>query len=139
MVHATLLRALDRLRNLILRSDDSGGVLGSACDRAAALFARASREGKPDPRKLGRWLVRFRAESPGWPETPLAEFAPALGDVGIETFRRGVAKLAEKSTDHPWESSFELDQMQLELSDRDGDVDLAKRSSPVASTPSTGR
>jgi hypothetical protein len=81
--------------------------------------------GKPDGRKLARWLAKSRDESPGWPETPLSDYAPGLDDKAIEVYRKAVAALDEKyaSVDH-WKR-FEVDRMLLELADHDGDVDRA--------------
>src|SRR5207342_30251 len=67
-VRPALKRALTRLRTVVLNADDSAGVLGDACQRAAELHARACVEGEPDGVALARWLVKFRAESPGWPD-----------------------------------------------------------------------
>jgi hypothetical protein len=76
-VRPALQRALTRLRTVMLNADDSAGVLGDACQRAAELHARACVEGKPDGVVLARWLVKFRAESPGWPDLTLAMYVPA--------------------------------------------------------------
>src|SRR5205823_6161452 len=112
-VRPALQRALTRLRKVSAHADDSGGVLGDACQRAADLHARACREGSPDPAKLARWLLKLRLESPGWPHTPLADYAGALD---LDVYRRGVARASD---------SFEVQQMRLELLDHDGYVDGA--------------
>jgi hypothetical protein len=112
-VRPALQRAVTRLRKVSEHADDSGGVLGDACQRAADLHARACREGAPDPAKLARWLLKFRLESPGWPHTPLADYVGALD---LDVYRRGV----ERASD-----SFEVERMRLELLDHDGDVDGA--------------
>src|SRR5262249_55619036 len=65
-VRPALERAVGRLRTVSEHADDSAGVLGDACQRAADLHARACREGAPDPGKLARWLAKFRLETPGW-------------------------------------------------------------------------
>lgn len=117
------LKALTRLRTVIEQADDSAGVLGDACQRAADLYARACREGSPDRTKLARWLVRFRAESPGWPELELADLVDAFDDAALQAYRREVEKLDARhaGADHP----YEVDAMLLELADHDGDLDRA--------------
>ncbi len=121
------LRVTKRLRSLLERADDSAGALGGCCQRAVDLYARACREGSPQPTRLGRWLAAFRDESPGWPEVTLADFAPALGTRGITAYRNAVQALnAEVET--TGRDSFrrdEVDRMLLELADHDGDVDSA--------------
>ncbi len=124
-VRPALQKAVTRLRSITERADDSGGAIGTACQRAADLFARSCREGHPDPAPLGRWLVKFRVSSPGWPNTVLGDFVDALGDKGLAAYRKGAkaADAAHAGEDH-WQR-FEIDQMLLELADHDGDVDRA--------------
>lgn len=124
-VRPALLRATTRLQKITLKGDDSAGVLGDACQRAAELYARSCREGQPDAAKLARWLVKFRDESPGWPELELAHFADAFDDRAWRTYRRAVEKAAAaRSGGERWARS-ETDRMRLELADHDGDVDAA--------------
>ncbi|MEO3761047.1 DUF6880 family protein [Mycobacterium sp. B14F4] len=120
-----LLRALTRLRKIIEQVDDSSGSIGDQCQRAAELYARACRLGEPDPVKLATWLVKFRADSPGWPHLVLADFVDAFDERALATYRRAVAALDRKleGLDH-WKR-FEVDAMLLELADHDGDVDRA--------------
>jgi hypothetical protein len=113
--------ATERLRTVIGQADDSGGALGDACHRAAELHARACREAPPDQAALGRWLARFRAASPGWPDLHLEDHVEALGEKGLAAYRRAVARVATSAD----RDEFEVRQMQLELADHDGDVDAA--------------
>ena len=125
LVRPALLRAVTRLRKMLEQVDDSSGSIGDQCQRAADLYARACRLGKPDPVKLATWLVKFRADSPGWPHLVLADFVDAFDERALETYRRAVAALDRKleGLDH-WKR-FEVDAMLLELADHDGDVDRA--------------
>lgn len=119
-----LLRALTRLRRLTQHVDDSAGVLGDATQRAADLYARSCREGRPDPVALAKWLVKFRQDSPGWPETTLPDFVEALDDRALGTYRRAVATWDERQG--PDRSGrFEVDRALVELADHDGDLDAA--------------
>lgn len=118
-------RAVTRLRKVLLNADDSAGVLGDACQRAAELHARACREGQPDQLKLARWLAKFRSDSPGWPSVTLQMYAPALGERGIAAYRAALTKLLAKHADPTSWDRHELDQMALELADHDADVDAA--------------
>lgn len=120
-----LLKAVTRLRTVVEYADDSSGVIGGACQRAADLYARACREGEPDRVKLAEWLVTFRWDSPGWPDLRLADFIDAFDDRALTAYRSAVAALETKygGVDR-WER-FELDRMLLELADHDRDVDRA--------------
>jgi hypothetical protein len=92
-VRPALLRALTRLRTITQHADDSSGSIGDACQRAADLHARSCREGRPDGRKLARWLAKFRDESPGWPQTPLSDYASAFDEKALAVYRKAVAAL----------------------------------------------
>ena len=124
-VRPALLRALTRLRSITQHADDSSGSIGDACQRAANLYARSCREGKPEPVKLAKWLVKFRDESPGWPNVTLADFADAFDDKALKTYRAAVAALDVRDAGKDHFKRFELDLMLLELADHDGDVDRA--------------
>lgn len=125
IVRPALLRALTRLRKILEQVDDSSGSIGDQCQRAADLYARACRLGQPDPVKLATWLVKFRADSPGWPHVVLADFVDAFDEQALGTYRRAVAALDRKLEGQDHWKRFEVDAMLLELADHYGDVDRA--------------
>ncbi len=116
---------MTRLRKITETADDSSGSIGDECQRAAALYARACRLGEPDPVKLAAWLVKFRADSPGWPHLELADFVDSFDERALATYRRAVTALDRKLADRDRFGRFEIDAMLLELADHDGDVDRA--------------
>lgn len=120
-----LLKAITRLRKIVEQADDSAGVLGNACQRAAELYARACRDGDPDGLKVAEWLVKFRGESPGWPELELADFDGVFDDRAMRAYRKAVDALSSKRSGEDRWRRFEVDRMLLELADHDGDVDRA--------------
>lgn len=124
-VRPALLYALTRLREIMEHADDSSGSIGDECQRAADLYARACRLSEPDPVKLAKWLVKFRADSPGWPHLVLADFVDSLDERGLDTYRQAVAALDRKLADRDDFGRSEIDAMLLELADHDGDVDRA--------------
>lgn len=125
IVRPALLRAVTRLRKILEQVDDSSGSIGDQCQRAADLYARACRLGEPDAVKLATWLVKFRADSPGWPQVVLADFVDAFDEQALSTYRRAVAALDRKLEGQDHWKRFEVDAMLLELADHDGDVDCA--------------
>lgn len=125
VVRPALLRAVTRLRKIIEQADDSSGSIADQCQRAADLYARACRLGHPDPVKLATWLVKFRADSPGWPHLVLADFADAFDEKALATYRQAVAALDRTLADRDHLHRFEADAMLLELADHDGDLDRA--------------
>lgn len=112
--------ATERIRKLLMRGDDSSGDVGATGQRAVELHARACIEGTPDRRRLGRWLAKFRADSPGWPLITLSDYADALRAEGVASYRAAVAKISSSN-------DYELRQMRIELADHDGDLDEAIR------------
>lgn len=125
IVRPALLCALTLLRTITENADDSSGVIGGECERAADLFAQACRLGAPDPAKLAEWLATFRATSPGWPTLALADFVDAFDDHALKIYRAAVADLDRQHAGRDHWSRFEVDAMLLELADHDGDVDRA--------------
>ncbi|MDV3130177.1 hypothetical protein M1247_35105 [Mycobacterium sp. 21AC1] len=125
LARPALLRAVTSLREIMEHVDDSSGSIGDQCQRAADLYARACRLGEPDPVKLATWLVKFRADSPGWPNVVLADFVDAFDDKALKTYRRAVAALDRRLADRDHLHRFEADTMLLELADHDGDLDRA--------------
>jgi len=125
LVRPALQRAVTRLRKVTLNADDSSGLIGDACQRAAELYAQSCVDGNPDRVKLAKWLVKFRDDTPGWPQTTLPMFVEAFDEKALAAYRRTVALLDKKyqGVDH-WKR-HELDEMLLELADHDGDVDSA--------------
>lgn len=90
--------------------------------------------------RTGDVLVKFRANSPGWPHVVLADFVDCFDEQALGTYRREVAALDRKLADRDHWQRFEVDAMLLELADHDGDIDravelLAQR----RNTRSTGR
>lgn len=128
LVAPILLKTATRLRKMIAeRIDDSSGAPGEVCQRAINLYAQACRSGNPDTKKLGRWLAKFRLDSPGWPVVTLGDFVSALGDQGLTAYRRAVNTELERRSDEElsgW-NAHEINSMELELADHDGDVDHA--------------
>ena len=95
---------------------DRDGLMERACDRAAELYARACREGRPDVGALAAWLAQFRLEVLSCPELALTDFLLALGEEGLAVYRGAVEAAPQTSARLV---------LQVELADADGDVDRA--------------
>lgn len=120
-------RAATRLRKITLNADDSGGVIGDACQRAVDLHAGAARASKPKSVRLARWLAKFRIDSPGWPETTLAMYVDAFDDKAMAAYRAAVQKEDQATIGADQWQRHEVDRMLLELADHDGDLEAAVR------------
>ena len=102
-----LLRTVTRLRKIVEYADDSSGVIGAAGQRAALLHARSCREGHPNRVTLARWLVRFRVESPGWPDVTLADYIAAFDEPALAAYRKDVAAADEEHRQQQCETRSE--------------------------------
>lgn len=125
VVRPALLAALTELQTIVGEADDSSGSIGDQCQRAADLYAQACREGQPDRVELATWLVKFRADSPGWPTLVLADFIDAFDAPALQAYRAAVAALDRERADRDRWERVEVDAMLLELADHDGDLDRA--------------
>ena len=111
--HPALLKALTATRRMTLQADDSGGVIGDACQRAADLYARSCVEGHPDGVKLARWLLKFRKDSPGGPRHLWRASRPPWAQ-GLAIYRKGVADLDAEQAGRDHVARFDVNRMMLE-------------------------
>jgi uncharacterized Zn finger protein len=90
-----LQRAAGHLIKVILRADDSNGLIGDLCHQVLELHRQACAAGVADPQKLAKWMVRFSFEDQDFfPIDPVA-YADALGEKGLAVYRREVAKRSD--------------------------------------------
>jgi uncharacterized Zn finger protein len=89
-------RVITVVTQAVERMDDSSGVAGDACQRAATTHAQACLQAPPDPARLARWLLDRQLNGPGWPELALADYADALGELGLARYRKEVRSRWEK-------------------------------------------
>jgi len=86
-----LQRAVGHVVKVILRADDSNGMIGDLARDLLELHAQACRPGVADPVKLAKWMVRFCFVDQDFFELDVVRYAPGLGDKGIATYRKEVA------------------------------------------------
>lgn len=95
-----LQRAAGHLVKVILRADDSNGMIGDLCREVLDLHRQASAAGVADPAKVARWMVKFAFEDQDFFTIDPVAYADALGDEGLAVYRREVAKRSDP-TDGP--------------------------------------
>lgn len=95
-----LQRAAGHLVKVILRADDSNGMIGDLCREVLDMHRRASAAGVADPAKLAKWMVKFAFEEQDFFTIDPVAYADALGDKGLAVYRREVAKRSDP-TDVP--------------------------------------
>ncbi|OLF16069.1 SWIM zinc finger family protein [Actinophytocola xanthii] len=100
--------------------DEVTGAVVTVCRRAFSLYARVCTAARPNPAKLAAWIFRTRMEGPGWPALELAEFAEALGRVGLEEYRALVDRARQEADP---ERALVVRAMREQLAALDGDLD----------------
>ncbi len=85
-------RAMGHVVKVILKADDSDGLIGDLARELLDLHARACDAGTADPIKLARWMVRFRFDDQDFFEVDPVRYADALGELGLAAYRREVKR-----------------------------------------------
>jgi hypothetical protein len=115
---ALIERALGHVVKVILKADDSDGLIGDVARELLELHGEACHAGVADPIKLARWMIRFRFEDQDFFEADPVRYAKALGEIGIAAYRREVRQRREAGDD-----SFAAKYAEERLAVLDGDVD----------------
>ena len=90
-----LQRAVGHVVKVILRADDSTGMIGDLARDLLELHAQACRPGVADPVKLAKWMVKFCFVDQDFFEVDPVRYAKALGDKGLAVYRREVVARSE--------------------------------------------
>jgi hypothetical protein len=112
-------RALSHVVKVLQHGDDSAGAGGDVARSLLRVHARASDVGRPDRRKLVRWLLRFTLDDQDFFHPDVRDYAAALGEEGVEEYRTEVRRRAE-SDPEAFAPGHAL--QQLALHDRDADA-----------------
>lgn len=95
-------RALASALKVIMRADDSSGIIGDACRRLIDLHPLVAARAQVAPSKLVRWMIRFQFEEEADFFTPdLAAYGPALGDAGMKTYRAELDRIRSELGPEP--------------------------------------
>ncbi len=85
-------RAAGHLVKVILRADDSDGMIGDLARRVLDLHRVSCGAGVADPVALARWMVRFTFDDQDFFVVDPVAYRDALGDRGLEAYRKEVGK-----------------------------------------------
>ncbi len=85
-------RAVGHLVKVIMRADDSDGLMGDLARRVLDLHRIACKAGVADPVALARWMVRFTFDDQDFFVVDPVAYVDALGDKGLAAYRKEVAK-----------------------------------------------
>ncbi|MET7660856.1 DUF6880 family protein [Streptomyces sp. NPDC005463] len=98
---------------------------GDALRALTARYAQALAAAPPkNPAPLANWIATSVFDGPGWPDIPLVDFAPALGERGV----RQLADLVEQRAADPkqadgWGTAFGVRHLREQLAEISGDTD----------------
>ena len=89
-------KALMSSLRVLLRADDSSGIIGDAARRLLELHPRAAAAANVKPAKLVDWMMKFQfEEEASFFELDVVEYASALGENGVALYRRRLQEVAE--------------------------------------------
>ena len=89
-------RAIKASITVILRADDSSGVIGDAIRDLLDLHAIAAMEANPPAAKLVRWLIAFQFDGrQDFFAIDPVQYAPTLGEQGMARYRAELAELEQ--------------------------------------------
>lgn len=90
-----LRRAAGHLVKVIMRADDSNGMIGDLTRQILDLHRQACASGVAEPRSLAKWMVRFAFDDQDFFEIDPVAYAAALGEKGLAVYRSEVAKRSQ--------------------------------------------
>ncbi|MBA3489254.1 MAG: hypothetical protein H0T78_06865, partial [Longispora sp.] len=81
-------KAIASALKVIMRADDSSGIIGDACRNLLELHPKMAARANPPTSKLVDWMMKFQFdnECDFFTLDPVA-YAPALGEKGMATYR----------------------------------------------------
>ena len=123
-VFAVTSKALASSIAVIVRADDSSGIIGDACRRLLALHPVAAARASTPVAPLVRWMITFQFDGEvDYFELDPVAYAPALGEEGLRKYRAELNRIAEGLGPNPpeeqrWSSANAHDRFVLEWNER---------------------
>lgn len=117
-------RAIGHVLKVILKADDSDGMIGDLARELLDLHARACDAGTADPVKLARWMVRFRFDDQDFFEVDPVRYANALGELGLAAYRREVKGRLEAGDGDSFAAKYTQERLAVLDGDTKAIVDL---------------
>lgn len=111
-------QAVGRVVKVILKADDSSGMIGDLAGRLLETHLRLCNAGVADPKALAKWMVRFGFDDQDFFTLDPVAYAPALGDDGLTVLRRTVDERG-KEFEPPFAVRYTVERLAV----LDGDVD----------------
>lgn len=88
-------KAITSACKVIMRADDSSGIIGDAIRDLLDLHAQVARSAEQPFRKLVDWMIRFQFDNEcDFFEIDPVAYGPALGELGMAAYRAKLAEIA---------------------------------------------
>jgi len=110
--------SVGRVVKVILKSDDSSGMMGDVAHRLLAIHEQVALAGVAEPKTLARWMIKFGFDDQDFFTIDPVLYAPALGDKGMAAYRNAVAERSAQAR-----MPFAVKNAIERLAVLDGDVD----------------
>ena len=82
---------------VILKADDSSGIIGDAVRRLLSLHPQLAAQAQPPVVRLVDWLIAFQFDGKqDFFEIDPVAYAPALGDIGLKRYRDQLQRLRDE-------------------------------------------
>jgi hypothetical protein len=89
-------KAIGAAVRVILRADDSSGIIGGAIHELLDLHAQLAPRARPAPAKLVGWMIKFQFDGrQDFFSLDVARYASALGPRGLKLYRTKLAEIAD--------------------------------------------
>ena len=102
VVLAVTQQAIASALKVVMRADDSSGIIGGACRLLLELHPKVAARAHPPAGKLVEWMMTFQFdnECDFFHLDPVA-YAPALGEVGMASYRKRLAEVQARLGPRP--------------------------------------
>ncbi|MET7426130.1 DUF6880 family protein [Dactylosporangium sp. NPDC005555] len=88
-------KAIASAVHVVLRADDSSGIIGDAIRDLLELHAQVARKARPAASKLVPWMIKFQFDSTqDFFSIDIADYASALGPDGLAQYKARLAEIA---------------------------------------------
>jgi hypothetical protein len=106
---AVVEKAITAAVRVVLRADDSSGIIGDAIRDLLELHTRVAAQARPPASKLATWLIKFQFDgTQDFFSIDVADYATALGPDGLALYRANLAEIAAGLGPEPADSGGRL-------------------------------
>jgi hypothetical protein len=106
---AVVEKAVTAAVRVVLRADDSSGIIGDAIRDLLALHAQVASQARPSASKLATWMIKFQFDgTQDFFSIDVADYATALGPDGSALYRAKLAEIAAGLGPEPADSVGQL-------------------------------